>query len=511
MMNTQEQKTILLVEDEAIQMMAGAGTLKKFGYSVITAATGEDAVRIALEDGNIDLILMDIGLGKGMNGTEAAKQILAHRTLPIVFLTCEVDSEIVEQVRGITRYGYVVKNSPEFVLQLSLEMAFELFEVHEKMRESEEIFNCFMEYSPVYIFIKDKQIRPVKLSSNYEEWLGRPLPELLGKTMDEIFPSELAQAMVAEDLRILHEGQPHVVEEEMDGRSYSTIKFPIHVGGRPRYLAGFTTDTTARKQAEAELRELNHHFKDATARANELAIQAQMANKAKSEFLSNISHEIRTPMNGVIGMTELLLDTELNDEQRNYIEIVRAAGESLLTLITDILDFSNIEAKKINLELVDFDLAGMIARLTAMLSVKAHEKGLELHCAVDPDIPKMLRGDSHRLLQILTHLTGNAVKFTRTGEVAIGISCLEKNDTSILLRFSVRDTGIGIAKDKMDLIFNTFTQADGSTTRKHGGTGLGLSISKQLIELMGGEIGMSSEEEIGSEFWITTRLGIVAV
>jgi PAS domain S-box-containing protein len=276
--------------------------------------------------------------------------------------------------------------------------------------------------------------------------------------------------------------------------------------GKPLRMIGLNTDITERRRAEDELREINRELKEATTRANEMAIQAEVASAAKSEFLANMSHEIRTPMNGVIGMTGLLLDTELNDEQRRYAEIVRTSGESLLGLVNNILDFSKIEAKKLDLETLDFDLTNLLEDFAAALAVRAYEKRLELLCAADPDVPTLLRGDPGRLRQILTNLAGNAVKFTPAGEVAIRVSLIEAYENDVLLRFSVRDTGIGIPRDKIGLLFNTFSQVDASTTRQYGGTGLGLAISKQLAGLMGGEVGAESEEGKGSEFWFTVHL-----
>ncbi|MGZ8701010.1 MAG: ATP-binding protein, partial [Gaiellaceae bacterium] len=267
--------------------------------------------------------------------------------------------------------------------------------------------------------------------------------------------------------------------------------------GAPDGWAGTLTDVTAEAGAEASM---------ASARD-----KATEASRLKSNFLTHMSHEIRTPMNGVIGMIEMLLDTDLDDSQRAQIETVRDSGEALLAVINNILDFSKIEAGMSELEHTDFSLQTVVEDVVDLLIVSARAKGLRLQTAIGTSMPAVVRGDAGRLRQVLVNLVGNAVKFTEAGEVVVRIVAAETIGAETFVRFEVSDTGDGIAADKLELIFQPFVQADSSTSRKYGGTGLGLAISSELVALMGGECGATSVRGAGSTFWFTVRVHAVTV
>jgi signal transduction histidine kinase len=281
----------------------------------------------------------------------------------------------------------------------------------------------------------------------------------------------------------------------------------MRVADLDRLVVARTSDL---QMANTQLVRSNRQLAAATQHAEDLAAAAGVANEAKSSFLAIISHEIRTPMNGVIGMGELLLDTPLSDPQRDYAETMLHSARALLKLVNDILDFSKNEAGKLELEHVEFDLRDTLEDVIRLIAIQARVKDLKITARVDAEVPKSVLGDPARLRRILLNLCGNAVKFTQRGEVAVSVDLLESKPEGVTVRFAIRDTGNGIPAGRLHALFRPFAQVDASTTRRFGGTGLGLSIVKQLVELMGGHVGVDSRDGAGSTFWFSVQLGAAA-
>jgi PAS domain S-box-containing protein len=349
------------------------------------------------------------------------------------------------------------------------------------------------------IILLDPAGRIVSWNRGAELMTGYSTEEILGKHFFCFNPAEDVEDRAAEEILKTALAAGQSVGEgwrvRKDGSRFWASIVVTAVRDGTDALLGFTNvmgDLTQRKQAEIAIQ-----------RAKE---EAESANQAKSDFLANISHEVRTPMTGIIGMAGLLAETELTSKQREYCEIIRRSSESLLTVINEILDFSKAEAGKMELEIIDFDLRTAVEEVTGLFSSQAAEKDIELINFVRYDVPTALKGDPGRLRQVLSNLISNALKFTAAGEVVLRVKVVEQNPAVAMLRFEVSDTGIGIPKEGIDHLFNPFTQADASTTRKYGGTGLGLAICKKFVALMGGEIGVDSDMGKGSNFWFTLPL-----
>ena len=370
----------------------------------------------------------------------------------------------------------------------------EQFVAERELSRERDLLKTIIDNVPDLIYVKDRSGRFVTANASLLKLLGLDCQtEIVGKTDYDFSPPEFACHYVSDDQNVMQNGEPLFDREEThrsetgDDLWLLTTKVPLYNSQREVIgVVGIAHDITNRKRATQELLE-----------AKQLA---DKANRAKSDFLANMSHEIRTPMNAIIGMTELVLETPLNDDQRNYLSMVRQSADALLLVINDILDFSKIEAGKMELEERVFDIRQSLGDTMKTLGLKAHAKGLELAFRVTPSVPEMLLGDAGRLRQVLVNLVGNAVKFTQSGEVLVEVDHVVDREDQHVIRFSVKDTGIGIAPDKLDQVFHEFEQADSSTTRRFGGTGLGLAISSRIVALMGGAIIVESEEGRGSRF-----------
>ena len=356
---------------------------------------------------------------------------------------------------------------------------------------------------PDFIYAKDAECRFLLANASVARHMGTSPDNLLGKSDFDFFPPDLAEAYCEDERKVMRSGEALINREEagLDANgnvmTLLTTKVPLRdEQGKVVGILGIGRDITARVKVEAEVRAARE--------------AAEAANRSKSDFLANMSHEIRTPMNGVLGMAELLLETRLDEEQREFTETIRGSGEALLTVINDILDFSKIEAGKLQLESIDMDVRNPVDEVARLLAIQAQAKGLSITVSYDASLPASVLGDPNRLRQILLNLGGNAIKFTSAGEVGIEVSVVEACAQGVLVRFEVHDCGIGIPRERLEALFKPFSQVDASTTRRFGGTGLGLSIVRRLVELMNGTCGVESELGVGSRFWFTARFGASA-
>lgn len=395
--------------------------------------------------------------------------------------------------------------SPNTPINLCVFVANDITENHLTQHELQSnlmFLKTLLDTIPIPVFFKDTLGMYRGCNQQFSRMiLGLPIDQIIGKTVfdfPDLLPKDLARIYHEKDLELMQSQTTQHYESQVlcaDGQRHTFIFYKAtypDLEGHSAGMIGIMMDISDRKEHELALEKA----KDA----------AEIANQTKSQFLANMSHEIRTPMNGVIGMTELLLESQLTTEQREYAEITRSSAEAMLCVINDILDFSKIEAGRIELELIEFDIEQLLDEIRDGFAIRAHAKGLELAVFIDPTVPILLKGDPNRLRQVISNLGHNALKFTDEGYVTIMIRLERRQSQYVTLRIEITDTGVGIPESKHYLLFQAFSQVDASITRRYGGTGLGLAISKRLVELMNGNIGFESTCNVGSVFWFTCVL-----
>ena len=363
-----------------------------------------------------------------------------------------------------------------------------------------EAKNAYMELDQVFntsadgMWVIDSDFNILRINNTLLERTGKGREDAIGSKCYNIFSGPLCHKALCPMTRI----------KQGDAR----VEYDIEKKNEDGSVTPFILTAVPLLEVSSEQSGIVVNLKDISVRKRveelqEAKVKAEASNTAKSQFLANMSHELRTPLNGIIGMSELVIESELDDNHRDIFTTICSEVESLVEIINDILDFSKIEAGKLEFEEIPFDLNNVMMSLGKVIRYSAEQKGLKYIPFFDPEIPTRLIGDPGRLRQILNNLAGNALKFTHEGEIEVGVEMYNDQEEAVKVRFFIRDTGIGIPKNRQDVIFESFTQADGSTTRKYGGTGLGTTISKQLAELKGGEIGVESKESEGSLFWFT--------
>jgi len=500
---------ILLVDDNAAKRLALRAVLAPLGYHIVEAGSGAAALRhVMVED--FAVILLDVRMPV-MDGFETAALIRLRRQsemTPIIFITAHDADEVMTDRYAEGAVDFITTPVHPDELRAKISAFANLFIQAElvaararEVQRSADQLSLLTETAPIGIFQTDAQIRYVYTNACWAEITGISNASAEGRQWDIMLDDEQRTRLATE-----FEERPDKseflarFERQVPGATTRIMllhsKAMLDAVGVTTGWVGTLADVTAEAGAEAAMEQARD--------------QADKASRLKSDFLANMSHEIRTPMNGVIGLTELLLETELNDDQREFAQTLSKSGQALLTVINGILDFSKIETGKLEVENIEFSVQTVVDDVVDLLVPSARTKGLELMAILDRSVPDVVSGDPSRLRQVLTNLAGNAIKFTDSGEVVIRVTATHPAGAGTLIRFELTDTGVGIAPDKLKMIFEPFTQSDTSTTREYGGTGLGLAISSQLVALMRGEVGISSELGTGSTFWFTVMVQTLA-
>lgn len=495
--------SILVVDDDASKRLALKAALMPLGHSIVEADSGLAALRcLMVQDFAVILLDVRMPIMDGFKTAALIRQRARSEMTPIIFITAYGSDEIVNTdlyAEGAVDFIFAPVPPNELRAKVSVFVNAEVLAARAReVQASADQLRLLTEAAPIGIFQTDVQNRYTYTNPRWSEITGIPAEEAVGQEWDAMMVSEERASGIAEvrdgngadqrrgDLsRRFEIHHPGSASRIVIATSKS---IPGSDGGSAGWV-GTLADVTAEVGAKAAMA-------DAIDNADE-------ASRLKSDFLANMSHEIRTPMNGVIGMTDLLLETDLDATQRDYAQTVRTSGEALLAILNDILDFSKVEAGKLEIENIKFDPRTLVVEVVDLLETPAKTKGLELGAVTESSVPAVVSGDPGRVRQVLLNLIGNAIKFTRTGEVAVRISETGAGAANPFVRFAVADTGDGIEAEKLAQIFQPFVQADTSTSRKYGGTGLGLAISGHLVELMGGDCGVTSRPGAGSEFWFT--------
>jgi two-component system sensor histidine kinase/response regulator len=496
---------VLIVDDTPSKRFALKAVLAPLGVSIVEADSGAAALRCVMSR-DFAVILLDVRMPR-MDGYETARFIRQRRQselTPIIFVTAHSNDEIDRYAEGAVDFICLPVVPAELRAKVSV-FAHIFITAHGLATRARELqvsanqLSVVADSAPIGIFQTDAQNRYVYTNPRWTEITGITAEQAKGQHWDSIMRPEERASLLAQmpddapsPAELSHRFEVNLLESATR-IAVITSRSIVDRNGAPAGWVGTLADVTAEVGVEAAM-------SDARDRATE-------ASRLKSDFLANMSHEIRTPMNGVIGMAELLLDTELDSRQRDYAQTVQNSGEALMTIINDILDFSKIEAGMLEVEKIDFDLRATIDDVVDLLARAAQRKQLELIAVVTDTVPLTMSGDPGRIRQVLTNLIGNAIKFTGAGEVKIVATMTEVDEPAPAIRIEVSDTGDGIPSDKLAVIFQPFVQADTSTSRKYGGTGLGLAISGQLVTLMGGDFGVTSELGVGSTFWFTIGVG----